>query len=124
MSTQMSQRPNEASAACGTAGNVTGNACILNQSDHVCPYCGRCKHCGQPVPPVINPVYPQPIVIPSTNTPPWPGYPPPYVGDPPSYPWTVTCGTSGLTGADSSLAGVLGVTPEPQRNAQGVGFIW
>jgi hypothetical protein len=54
-------------------------------------------HCGQPVQPVINPVYP-----------PFNPYPQPYIGDPITPPYPITCRTGGLMGADSSLAGARG----------------
>ena len=118
MSIPISQKSNELKAAYGTDGNVTGNVYIPNQPDHVCPHCGRCKHCGQPAPPVINPVYPQPIVfLPNPPNPPWPGYPDPYIGDLINPPYTVTCGgTSDLAGAKGVVAinNAQGSAPEPQ----------
>ena len=124
MSTPISQKSNEAKTACYgevqtarcVVGNATGNVYIPNHHDHVCPHCGRCKHCGQPVPPVINPVYPQPIIFPP-NTPPWPGYPDPYIGDPINPPYPVTCGgTINPDGAKGIVAinNAQGSAPESQ----------
>ena len=78
MSTQISRKPakNKATRATDNLSTVTG---VPNTQEHVCPYCGRCKYCHQPIPPVVNPVYPQPYTFP--NIPPWPNYPSPYIGD-------------------------------------------
>ena len=95
MSTRMSQKKkniDEAKAAMAratnsqtsgttTGGLQTGQVIQVNQPEHVCPYCGRCKHCGQPVPP---PIYPHPVIIPAPTVPPYQPFPFPfpYIGDP------------------------------------------
>ena len=54
-----------------------------------CPRCGQtlpnCPDCGQPIPAPSAPWYPAP----------WPGYPQPYIGDPPYWYYQTWCGTTG-----------------------------
>jgi hypothetical protein len=44
----------------GTGGNIGMNPTYPQTPEHVCPHCGRCRHCGQGA---QHPYYPQPIWI-------------------------------------------------------------
>jgi hypothetical protein len=90
----MARATNSQTSGTTTGGLQTGQVIQVNQPEHVCPYCGRCKHCGQPVPP---PIYPHPVIIPAPTVPPYQPFPFPfpYIGDPIMPPYTVTCGSTG-----------------------------
>jgi hypothetical protein len=65
--------------------------CVSNSQEHICPWCGRCKHCGQPCSPVIPILYPQPVPWPQVPPIPWNPLPVPYTGDPVFPPSTTMC---------------------------------
>jgi hypothetical protein len=80
-----------------TGGSFTSN---LPAKPNVCPGCGRCKECGQPVP-ALAPVYP------------WPVYPWPYTLTPYGPVWISPPTCAGTTGP---ITGTFTTGPAPVVN--------